>query len=166
MKPFEWYLDDVRAEDKEDVVAHLAHKEISDNTLLIPYPYHDEDFEAWFAHKGRVFAIREKRGRLIGCIGFGEVGADDSKTAEMGYWLAKEYWGRGIMTQVIHQACEIAFEEYHFECIRAGVFLFNQRSMRCLEKNGFRAQRARETLVKNGQPMPTKVYLKSRPRSK
>jgi RimJ/RimL family protein N-acetyltransferase len=53
------------------------------------------------------FAIREPSGNLIGVCGF--EGLTYGHRAEIGYWLVKPYWRRGVMTDVVGAACEFAF---------------------------------------------------------
>jgi RimJ/RimL family protein N-acetyltransferase len=57
--------------------------------------------------------------------------------AEIGYWLAKPYWGQGIMTDVVRLACDFALAEWKRVRIIAHVFDFNRASARVPEKNGF-----------------------------
>ena len=58
--------------------------------------------------------------------------------AELGYWLAEPYWGKGIMTQMLALAISCYF--HHTDVIRicANVYAGNIASMRVLEKIGFR----------------------------
>jgi [ribosomal protein S5]-alanine N-acetyltransferase len=61
-------------------------------------------------------------------------------TAEIGYWLAEPFWGRGIMTEAVRAVVEAAFAEPDFYRIFAPVFSWNAASMRVLEKAGFRRE--------------------------
>ena len=56
---------------------------------------------------------------------------------EIGYWLAKPFWGRGIMTAVVRTLCDYAFAEFGLVKISAHVFANNPASARVLEKCGF-----------------------------
>ena len=60
-----------------------------------------------------------------------------SHRAEIGYWLAKPFWGRGIMTAVVAGVCRHGFEEFGLVKIVAHVFTGNPASARVLEKCGF-----------------------------
>lgn len=55
----------------------------------------------------------------------------------LGYWLGRPAWGRGLATEAVALACHLAFE--HCFCIRADAFtrVENAASQRVLEKCGF-----------------------------
>ena len=57
--------------------------------------------------------------------------------AEVGWWLAEEHWGRGIVTRVAAALTERAFADPQITRVFAPVHAGNQRSMRVAEKNGF-----------------------------
>ncbi len=130
-------------------IAHFREKAIIDNTLTIPFPYteqHAEEFLARAAERteqtGRVlsWAIRNRDQFLIGGTGFNSFVPGKSHHAEIGYWLAKPYWGRGIATAVVKAACRYAFAELGLEKVTAHVFAFNAASARVLQKCGFREE--------------------------
>ena len=52
----------------------------------------------------------------------------------IGYWIGREFWGRGIATQALAQMLTIETRRP----LRAHVFPPNRASARVLEKNGFR----------------------------
>lgn len=58
--------------------------------------------------------------------------------AELGYWLAEPYWGKGIMTQMLALAISCYFHHTDVMRICANVYAGNIASMRVLEKIGFR----------------------------
>lgn len=62
--------------------------------------------------------------------------------AELGYYLAEEYWGRGIMTEAIRQLCEIVFDTTDILRIYAEPFAYNTGSRRALEKAGYKAAKS------------------------
>src|SRR5262252_9551839 len=106
------YLSEFQPSDQAACVAHLQEKEIYDRTLRIPYPYTEADFQEWLGvvekttkQQGRAvhWAIRKVDGLLIGGCGLDGIEAGQSHRAELGYWLAKPYWGRGIMTDVVRR---------------------------------------------------------------
>lgn len=51
----------------------------------------------------------------------------------VGYWLAREHWGRGIATRAIG----LMLEEFTTRPVHARVISHNAASLRALEKNGF-----------------------------
>ncbi len=113
-------LTEYRCSDKCALVEYLNDKDIYDLTLRIPYPYTEAHAEEWLAlyvknteQQGRPvnWAIRNADDRLIGGLSFTDFEAGKSHRAELGYWLAKPFWGRGIMTEVVRRLCLHAFEE-------------------------------------------------------
>jgi RimJ/RimL family protein N-acetyltransferase len=106
-----------------------------------PHPYHLSDAEAFLAMVTQasprtIFAISTDR-EAIGSIGF-HVGSDvHRRTAEMGYWLAEPYWGRGIMTMAVQTTVEYAFRRFRLNRVYAMPYETNPASARVLEKVGF-----------------------------
>ena len=58
--------------------------------------------------------------------------------AELGYWLARCYWNRGIMTAALRHTIDDYFLNTDAIRIYANVYANNPSSMKVLEKNGFR----------------------------
>lgn len=63
------------------------------------------------------------------------IGEDE---AEVGYWIAKDYWGRGLIPEAVEELLRYGFEELGLKRIWCGVFEGNQKSARVQEKCGFR----------------------------
>ena len=96
---------------------------------------------------------------MIGGCGFDGLQAGTSHLAEVGYWLAKPYWGRGIMTAVVQRLCRHAFEEFGLAKITAHVFPLNQASARVLEKCGFHEEGLlRKHFLKDGQFIDARLF--------
>jgi [ribosomal protein S5]-alanine N-acetyltransferase len=121
-------------------------KPSGDTSLRIPYPYTEADAGDWLALMAKAiqqqgqpvqWAIRNQEEFLIGGCGFDGFQIGKSHWAEIGYWLAKPSWGKGIMTAVVRRACEFAFNEWGLVKITAHVFSFNAASTRVLQKCGF-----------------------------
>jgi len=80
-------------------------------------------------------------------------------TAELGYYIAEPYWGKGIMTEAVRQMCAYVFDHTDIIRIFAEPFAFNQASCRALEKAGFQFEGVlRKNAVKNGQQVDMKMY--------
>ncbi len=58
--------------------------------------------------------------------------------AELGYWLAEPYWGRGLMSEAVSALIVRAFNELGYERIWCGYYDGNERSQRVMERCGFR----------------------------
>jgi len=153
-------LSGVERRDKEALVEHFQDPEISRNTLSIPHPYTEEDAEAWIEERIRhreeqpsetTFAIRAPDGTLIGAVGTGSFDVGSSHRANIGYWLAKPYWTRGIMTEAVGRFVDYAFAELEVVRLTAEVFAWNKASARVLRKVGFRQEgRLRRHREKDG----------------
>lgn len=160
------HLTEIKSSDKAALIQHLNDRDIYDRTLRIPYPYDDLDAERWMAVVGKAtqqhgrpvnFAIRNRAGELIGGCGFD--GQEGSHRTEIGYWLAKPLWGRGIMTEVVRRACGFAFAEWGLVKITAHVFAFNPASARVLEKCGFEQEGyLKKHFQKDGQFVDARLF--------
>ncbi|CAM8942790.1 unnamed protein product [Rhodiola kirilowii] len=77
-------------------------------------------------------------GKPIGAIAVEPNTGPDACRAQVGYVLAAEYWGKGIVTIVVKMVCDQIFREWlHLERLEALVDVDNLRSQRVLEKAGF-----------------------------
>ena len=85
-------------------------------------------------------------GRAIGAIELMRhtalVSGDDE--CELGYWLGKPFWGRGIMPEAALALLRRAFEDLGMAKVWCGYYEGNAKSRRVQEKCGFRPQFARE----------------------
>lgn len=160
------YLSPITPDDVPAMVEHLNERDIYTHTLRIPFPYTEENAESFLRiiidlerkHGHPLhFAIRNESAQMIGAVGF--EGIIYGHRAEIGYWLAKPFWGQGIMTQVVRTACEHVFGEWKLIRITAHVFDFNQGSARVLEKCGFvREGTLRKHHQKDGQFLDSFLY--------
>ena len=57
--------------------------------------------------------------------------------AELGYWLAEPYWGRGLMSEAVRAVIARAFEELGHSRLWCGHFEGNARSQRTMTGCGF-----------------------------
>ena len=97
--------------------------------------------------------------KVIGSIGVFRQQNIHRQTAEMGYYIAEEYWGKGIMTDAVKQICEYVFENSDILRIYAEPFAYNTGSCRVLEKAGFQYEGTlRNNAVKNGKVIDMKMY--------
>jgi RimJ/RimL family protein N-acetyltransferase len=161
-------LTEFRPSDKPALVEHLREKEIYDRTLRIPFPYTEADAEEWFGivarttqQQGQVvnFAIRNSDEFPIGGCGFDGLQVGKSHRAEIGYWLAKPYWNRGIMSAVVEKLCRHGFEELKLVKLTAHVFAANPASARVLGKCGFVQEGyLKKHYFKDGQYLDARLF--------
>jgi len=162
------HLSEIQPSDQAACLEHFKTKEIYDRTLRIPYPYTEADFSAWMEivekatkQQGQPvhWAIRNEEDYLLGGCGFDSLQVRKSHLAEIGYWLAKPWWGRGIMTAVVLKACEFAFAEFGVVKIVAHVFSDNVASAKVLEKCGFQQEGyLRKHYLKDGRYLDARLF--------
>ena len=157
--------------DEASLVANANNINIFNNVKdSFPHPYTHEDAVWWInANKQTEQAITtcfaiDVNGEVIGAIGV-ILGSDIQRvTAEIGYWLGENYWGKGIATEALLQTVNYVFKAFP-EIVRiwAGVFEYNKSSMRVLEKAGFELEGIRKKgAIKNGLVIDEYVYVKFR----
>jgi [ribosomal protein S5]-alanine N-acetyltransferase len=163
------YLSSVTLADKSALLEHFRTRDVYDTTLNIPFPYLPEHANWWLQRrieqtrrlgKEVCFAVRTAAGgKLIGCISADTLEPHTSHKAEIGYWLAKPFWGRGIMTDVVRTYVDYAFHELGVVRLTAHTFEFNLASARVLEKNKFQLEGClRKHLMKEGKLINARFY--------
>ncbi|MEY8484974.1 GNAT family protein [Lachnospiraceae bacterium 48-21] len=152
--------------DAKDLAAALSNKKVQDNLRDgLPYPYTEQDGKDFIsamlsADENETFAFAiTVDNTVIGSIGIFRQENIHRQTAELGYYIAEEYWGKGIMTEAVRQICEYVFRESDIIRIYAEPFVYNIASCRVLEKAGFQYEGTlRSNAVKNGKVMDMKMY--------
>ena len=159
-----------RLSDAKDLAAALNNEKISNNLRDgIPFPYTEKDAADYITamlssdeNSSFAYAITIDD-RAVGSIGAFRQGNIHRQTAELGYYLAEEYWGRGIMTDAIGQLCEIIFDTTDILRIYAEPFSHNIGSRRVLEKAGFALEGImKNNAVKNGKILDMALYSLTR----
>ena len=151
---------------RRDIRGKNDNKKVQDNLRDgIPYPYTEQDGVDFIsamlsADENDTFAfaitVDEK---VIGSIGVYRQENIHRQTAELGYYIAEEYWGKGIMTEAIKQICQYVFQKSDILRIYAEPFAYNEASCRVLEKAGFQYEGTlRNNAVKNGKVIDMKMY--------
>jgi ribosomal-protein-alanine N-acetyltransferase len=137
----------IGASDKTAYLKHFADPEIGRMLLSVPIPYTEADADHWIAHRLNnvrereiQFGIRVADGSLIGGIGLVEERSTAIYRGEIGYWLARDYRGRGLMPRAIRVFADYAFRELQLHKLTATTYPFNPSSARALEKAGFRLE--------------------------
>ena len=147
-----------RPEDSRSLAKNLSNKKILDNLRDgLPYPYTEADAEAYISamlaadsDKAFPFAITLDD-EAVGSIGAFRCENIHSRTAELGYYIGEEYWGKGYMTSAVRQLCAYVFENTDILRIFAEPFSYNVASCRVLEKAGFQREGViRRAFRKNG----------------
>ena len=157
-----------RGQDTEALVKYANNRNIWLNLRDgFPHPYTHESARAFLAVVGRqnpmtVFALATPH-EAIGSIGLGLNKDVHRLTAEMGYWLAEPFWGKGIMTETVAKFAAYAFEQFGLVRIYAEPYAYNPASCRVLENAGFSLEgRMRCNVIKDGQIVDQDLYAKIR----
>ena len=136
----------------------------------VPYPYTEQDAVRYIsavlsADTDRIFALAiTVDGKVAGSIEAVRQRDVHRLTAELGYYIAEEHWGKGLVTEAVEQICGYIFDNTDILRIYAEPFAFNSASCRVLEKAGFQYEGTlRSNAVKNGEVTDMKMYSILRP---
>src|SRR5215210_6982620 len=128
------------AEDARALAAAIGVEPIVRNLATAPWPYSLRDAEAFLARPRDavlpsmlVFARTDGDPLLVGGCG---LGAKPSGAVELGYWIARPYWGRGYASEAATAVIDIA-RTLRLPRLVGSYFLDNPASGRVLEKLGF-----------------------------
>ena len=127
------------ASDTSAIVAGMGEWEVARNLARVPHPYTQSDAEAFLARVGvtadLVLGITLKCGAAY--IGGCGAHAQGDGAYEIGYWLARPYWGFGYASEAARVVVSYAFEVLGATHLTAGWFADNPNSGRVLQKLGF-----------------------------
>ena len=159
---------DWRMDDAESLAKHANNRRVSINLRdRFPYPYRIEDARSFIERTmsnqpEKNFCI-DIHGSAVGGIGF-RLGEDVYRhSAEFGYWLAEEFWGKGIMTEAVTAFVSYCFENFPLKRMFASAYANNPASARVLEKAGFVLEgRLRKNVIKDGQVLDSLLYAKTK----
>lgn len=155
-------------DDIEPMSQLLQDKEVMRNLKSLSYPYQREaavrfveQVQAQRESVPPMFGVQEggktcwaieHQGRFAGTLGLrlGE-GAEEGDFT-VGYWLGRPFWGQGLASRALRQACGWAFERASARRISAHVYAWNPASIRVLLKNGFQSEGCkRRAIVRFGE---------------
>lgn len=155
-----------RAADAESLVLHANNINIARQLRdRFPHPYTRANAIAFLKHASHDedptnLAI-DVNGEAVGGVGY-VPGADVERySAEIGYWLAEPYWGRGIVSEALTLVTDDVFERLNMLRLFALPFADNAPSRRVLEKAGYVCEAImRSSSVKYGRPRDQALYAK------
>ena len=127
-------------EDAPALATAIADETIVRNLATAPWPFHMRDAEAFLARPRDpvlpsllIFERTQGAPWLVGSCGLGR---RPSGAVEMGYWIARAHWSRGMATEACAALVEIA-RTLGLASLEGSHFLDNPASARVLEKLGF-----------------------------
>jgi len=143
----------------DDVVRYLSSR--------LPSPYTQKDAKWWVnigsKEDGIVKAI-DYKGVFCGVVGSRLQHFEYERSAEVGYWIAQQYWGKGIASVALTELTDFIFSTTKITRLFAPVFCKNEASKRVLEKSGFVKEAVfKQAIYKNGRYYDEHHFSKTRP---
>ncbi|HGK7331894.1 TPA: GNAT family N-acetyltransferase [Streptococcus suis] len=134
-----WTVDDA-----ENLFALASHPEIGPRAGWPAHQSLEESrnvIETVFTQPETYALVDKITGKPVGAIGLMIGGASklttSDKEAELGYWLGRDYWGQGLVSEAIRKLLCHAFETLKLETVWCGYFEGNEQSRRAQVKCGF-----------------------------
>jgi len=150
--------------DLKDLVNYANNSKIAANlTDLFPHPYQEKDGNNFIQmvlkqNPTQVFAVEINK-KASGSIGLHSQTDVHSKNMELGYWLAEDYWNKGIITAAVREMVAYGFKTFAINRIFARPFSTNIGSYKVLEKAGFKLEgQFIKSIFKNGKYVDELIY--------
>lgn len=163
----------LRAEDAADLHRLVNDWEVAKTLARVPFPYPRELADEWIAKtrvdiaEGRAWHLAitgveqagtpEEKEVLVGCVGLTRDTA--RRQAELGYWVARRYWGHGVAQEAAGRLARWALAHLDIETLVAAAQVENARSQAVLRRIGFRetGEELRESLSL-GSAVPVRLF--------
>jgi len=150
--------------DLKNLLKYANNLKIAQNmTNAFPHPYSKEAGKKFIAMANSkipvsIFAICINN-QAIGGIGVHPQQDIHEKCAELGYWLAEPFWGKGIVSKAVLQMIDFAFQNFDIVRLYARPFSSNIGSQKVLEKCGFKHEATlKKSIYKNGVYLDELIY--------
>ena len=123
----------------------LPHKDREESRMILQM----------FIDEKKTYAL-EYEGIVIGSLGVEKYKEDkfpefaDKKVRELGFVLAKDYWGKGLMAEAVNAVIRDLFETEGLDLIMCGHYTDNPQSARVQEKCGFKHYRPEKAMTRFG----------------
>ena len=143
-------LREIRKEDALDIFKGISDKEVSYFMFNIPQPYKLKDAKT-FVEKNIAEINNKKRKsinlvielilekKIIGCIGLNELDYG-RKLCSIGYWLNKNYWKNGYMSEAVKPLIDLAIKKLKMQRITLTCNAKNSGSIAIANKFGFKLE--------------------------
>jgi len=148
------------------IVTLAGDKAVAEWTVSIRHPLTPKQVNEWLALRHEegehAFAIlRKGEEGLIGVVGL--TVDDGGESAEIGYWVGREFWGRGYATEAVRRILLFGFGVLGLTQVDAFVFPGNDASIKVLTNTGFsKARTASRASPARGGDREVIVYTLSR----
>ncbi|MBI2542312.1 GNAT family N-acetyltransferase [Candidatus Woesearchaeota archaeon] len=165
LKSRKFILRPYRKGDESSLIRNINDRHVYRNTCSIPYPYTRKDALEFIksnklpdAGKKMINFAIDVGGEAIGGIGFREI---KIHRAEIGYWLGRKYWNRGIMSEALRLATDFGFKKLRLRRVYAIVFCRNMASARILKKNNYKLEGVmKKYTLKDGKLIDVMIFAK------
>lgn len=156
----------LRPDDAQSIARHADDEEVARWLRdAFPHPYSEADAQTFIEdcltadpERQLLLAIAID-GEAVGSIGLFRGSDVYVKSAELGYWLGRDFWGRGVMTRAVEEICAMGFARWDIVRIHADPYAANVGSRRVLEKAGFTLEGTlRQSVFKRGRLQDSCVY--------
>jgi ribosomal-protein-alanine N-acetyltransferase len=154
--------------DADSIVKYANNRKIWLNLRdAFPHPYTSASAASFLEMVSRqnptTFFALATHDEAIGGIGVSPCQDVHRLSAELGYWLAEPFWGRGLMTEAVTRFTDYSFEAFQLRRIFAEPYASNPNSCPVLEKAGFILEgRVRSSVMKDGQILDQFLYARIR----
>jgi len=155
-----------REDDAETLFKYASDPEVGPRAGWPPHKSVEESREIIRTVFGgeTMWAVEWKEtGEAIGCVGYLPASASNLEIpddqCEVGYWIARPYWGKGICTEALQLVIDHCFNEKVLTVLWGDYFLDNPASGRVMEKCGFvdTGEETRCPKLEVGADRPVKV---------
>ncbi len=157
-------LRDFKQDDIEYLVKFLNNNNVTKYlTSRIADPYTIQDAEWWVNTGSKIGIVKaiEVENSLAGCISAIPCDYENNRSAEIGYWLEENYWGKGIATESVQKMTNYVFTNTSIVRLFAPVFSPNKKSMNVLEKCGYIKEGIlKKAIFKNGEYIDEHLFAK------
>ena len=151
----------MRSGDEDSLVRHADDRDVWINLRdRFPHPYTRDDARAWLrlvadSTPETNFAVAVA-GEAVGGIGITLQDDVSRRSAEIGYWLGRSYWGRGIATAAVRVLTDWAFAHSTCAGYTQALRTWYPASARVLEKAGYVLEgRLGRSVTKDGRTIAT-----------
>jgi RimJ/RimL family protein N-acetyltransferase len=153
-------------EDAPALVQAIGDREVARNLARVPWPYSQSDAEAFLGQphhplRPNFLICRRTDNRLVGGIGL-----HGDHEPELGFWIARDHWGRGYASEAGRAVLALADSSLRLPRLKARHALDNPASAAVLRKLAFRptGKKAWAAGLSDG-PLETRLYARGREES-
>jgi RimJ/RimL family protein N-acetyltransferase len=126
-------------QDAAAIISIAGDWEVARRLSRVPHPYTDADVRFFLDHvvpnEPTWAIVCRQSNRLMGMVSLAP--APGGPSAELGYYIARDHWGRGVATEAALEIARVGFEVFGLIKLSSGYHADNPASGRVLAKLGF-----------------------------